>query len=182
MPPAAKKKQVQRSYSAEQIRDGLTALALCNGNGRQAQKLLKDFGTEIPHRTLTDWRAQVHADEYQQVQRGVLDRLKERTAEKHMQMAERRAEVADLLLGRLEDEVDKIPPRDLSGALRNVDVGIGIHQTKAAELRGDPAVVEQHHKYPELIRSMRSMGIVVETQPAIDVPSTEVPEATEKEE
>src|SRR5262245_51608972 len=123
-------------FSEAEIEQGLIALALESGNGRRAEKRLAAFGIRVDHSTLHRWR-QKHSEKYESLQRDVLPKLRTEAAERHSYLADAEMEVAIKLLDQLDREREEIQPRDLSTAIRNLDVGAGIHMTKAVELSVD---------------------------------------------
>lgn len=119
-----------------EIEQGLMAIALESGNSRRAERRLADMGVKIAQSTLHKWMTR-HDERYEQIRREVLPQLRAHAAEKHTAYADAEMEVGLQLLERLQGSLDDIPARDISTALRNIDVGQGIHRTKAAELRGE---------------------------------------------
>jgi hypothetical protein len=62
-------------------------------------------------------------------------------------------------IDRLEKELPNLPARDVSTAARNLAVQAGVHQDKAATLRGqNPAPVNINLNVNELVRSMVAKG------------------------
>jgi hypothetical protein len=72
----------------------------------------------------------------------------------------REMEVGLELLESLQAKTGELQARDLSTAIRNLDVGQGIHRTKAAELRGDaPPPIEVNFSVSDQIRSLAARGV-----------------------
>jgi hypothetical protein len=63
-------------------------------------------------------------------------------------------------LDKLEREYDEISPRELPGAVRNLSTTAGIHEDKAANLRGDPTTVIEHRSYKEVVDKLKQMGVI----------------------
>ncbi len=50
------------SYTELEVDAGLTALVVCSGNSRRAERLLAESGyRRVPDRTLHDWKSKIHA-------------------------------------------------------------------------------------------------------------------------
>jgi hypothetical protein len=145
-------------FTEPEIEQGLIALALCSGNGRKAEKRLADLGIEVDHSTLYRWRDK-HSAKYLSIQQDVLPKLRTEAAERHSAVADREMEVGLELLDSLQAKTGELPARDLSTAIRNLDVGQGIHRTKAAELRGDvQPTVAINFSLTDQIRSAAAKG------------------------
>jgi hypothetical protein len=128
------------TYTLEEVERGLVAVALCSGNSRRAARLLEDQDTPIPRGTLERWKAD-RADTYERVREDVTPRLKAMLAEEHTDLARAQMDTARKLLTRLDEEAEELPARDLPTAIRNLDVGTGIHTDKSRDLRGEATVV-----------------------------------------
>jgi hypothetical protein len=154
VPPAAPNSR----FSELEIEQGLMALALESNNSRKAKRRLAALGMKVDHSTLQRWRTK-YADKYRTLQADLLPKLREEAAERHSAVADREMEVGLELLDSLQEKTGELPARDLSTAIRNLDVGQGIHRTKAAELRGDaPPPIEVNFSLTDQIRSMAGRG------------------------
>lgn len=154
-------------YTPAERERGLTALALASGNSRRAAALLKEQGLSIPASTLFTW-PQLYPDEYQAVREGVLPRVKAELAEAHSALAARQVEVSSEMTERLAKEMGGIPVRDLAGAIRNIDTGSGIHTQRAAELRGEPTIIE-HRSLKEIIGGLERRGIITKVPSEFEI-------------
>jgi hypothetical protein len=123
--------------------------------------------------TLRDWR---NADSlgYHKLQQNVLPEVRERAAEMHTDLAEREVELSGRLVSDLGERMDKekMPVRDLPGAIRNLDVGAGVNRTKAGELRNEPNVrVQKQQDVGDILRALEAEGFPLpeHMKAAIDV-------------
>lgn len=136
-------------------------MALASGNSRKAAEMLASQGLKVGSKTLWRWTNERHGEEYERIRRDVLPRVREHTAELHMELAEREIAMSHELIDRLDKTKGEIPPRDLPGAIRNLDVGSGVHTDKARDLRGDPTVTVEKHSLQETIRGLEDLGLKV---------------------
>jgi hypothetical protein len=148
-----------RPYTEPEVERGLVALSLCDGNSKRAARVLATQDLSIDPSTLRKWRTQ-RPDDYERVQALVLPRVKAQTAELHADFAKRAIEVNAKVLDKLEREYDEISPRELPGAVRNLSTTAGIHEDKAANLRGDPTTVIEHRSYKEVVAKLKQMGVI----------------------
>jgi len=65
-PPTGEERPTRRVYTAEDIRAGLTELAQCDGNAREAARSLKLGGRDFPESTLRRWKL-LHAPLYAEI-------------------------------------------------------------------------------------------------------------------
>jgi hypothetical protein len=170
-----------------EIEQGLMALALCSGNARKAERRLADLGMRVDHSTLHRWRTK-HTEKYRSLQRNMLPKLREEAAERHSAVADREMEVGLELLDQLKAKQTDLPARDLSTAIRNLDVGQGIHRTKAAELRGDAPPPTVNFSITALVHSLGDKGATftdaqgnrLSTEEVLATTGRELPAGTEQ--
>lgn len=146
------------------------ALASCNCE-RAATSLAEQDLPPVPARTLRKWR-QEHADLYARVERDVLPQIRADLAADYTDLARYQLEVARKVLDRLNaeaDDPDKLPTRDLAGALRNVKVSAAVGTDKSQLLRGEPTERKEYRSgaAAELERRLRALGVVIEGEPPI---------------
>lgn len=149
-------------FGAQDVDKGLVALALASGQADRAKDALAKQGMKVAPSTLRDWRDRLYPERYLQLQRDVLPALRARAAESHTALEELEGATARKLLARLDAEHKNIPARDLSTALRNLDVGQGIHRTKAAELRGenfDAPALGGSRRVSQILAALRAKGV-----------------------
>ncbi len=149
------------SFDPEQIERGLLRLAEANGNAEEASRSLATGGLSIDPQTLRRWRNGKHAERYEVVRGEVLPRLQAQAAEAHADLAAREMAVSARMVERLAGEVDQIAPRDLSTAVRNLDVGAAIHRDKAQILKGEPTHIVRR-SFEEIKRELKARGIVLD--------------------
>jgi hypothetical protein len=86
-------------------------------------------------------------------------------AEKHTALAEEEMELASDFLSRMKKDADKIEPRDLSTALRNLDVGSGIHSDKAIALRDRlPGATAPSRSFNDIVAALQAKNIRIEVE------------------
>lgn len=153
---------MRRDYTTEEIERGLTQLALCAGNSREASKRLKDMGHKLPHQTLDRWARQTHRERYHEV--------RERQAPKIAARIANEAEDFFFVLQELErktaeayaEKLGEMKPGEFAGALRNLTTSKALQIDKiASPLRGRPAVTIRHElDATGLVRKLSSTGLV----------------------
>ncbi len=113
-----------------------------------------------------------------------MPQLRAHLARKHTQLAEQQIEVSARLTNEMVTRVEngeELPLRDLAGAVRNFDVGSGIHTDKSRELRGEPTyIVTEHRDVAQILRELQGEGVNVESmlpgsQAAIESTAEELP-------
>jgi hypothetical protein len=180
----SKKGRKLAHHNEEDVRRALAAVALHSGNTRRAAAALRRQGLTVAVSTLRGWVAKKE-DTYAEVRAEVINKVHAIVAEKHRSLAEAEMEVAREFLERMRAEKDQIPPRDLSTALRNLDVGAGIHRDKslalADRLPGANAVVRN---FNDILAALQAKNIRLEVEiteeepekPAIEGSAEEVEE------
>lgn len=181
--PAADRRRSKRGravgdrYTDAEREHALVAVAWASGNSRRAAASLEEQGFPVPERTLRLWKRD-HAELYQRVEQDVLPRVRAELASDFTDLARYELAVARKVLDRLHDEADdpeKLPTRDLPGALRNVKVSGAVGVDKAAMLRDEPTSTVRHISVAETLRSLKALGVVIEGA-AEDVTDAEVVE------
>lgn len=110
---------VQRSYTLEEREAGLAALAIWHGNSQQAARVLKEQGTEIPARTLLNWKA-AHPQRYAELQEQIVPRVREKLAQQFEVIGLRSAELTLKSLDEYDDKLGQLDAKDLASAIRNI--------------------------------------------------------------
>jgi hypothetical protein len=167
------KKEVAKGkrYGLPEILRGLTAVAYANGNCNKANRDLKEAGIKVSVQTLRNWLRDNQAD-YERIRREILPQVGAQVADEHMDLARKQLDGANLLADRLIKEGAELPIRDVAGAMRNFDVGSGIHTEKARELQGDFETPGKPQKPEHVLRALREkLGL----PPTIDAQAVEVP-------
>lgn len=160
-------KRIRRTYGQREIQRGLIALAYANGNAAKAHRDLAEDDLDIPERTLNFWAIDQHKDEYERVRREVLPIVGAQTADEHMALARKQMAVSNKLADELARETHKLDPRDKATAMRNLDVGSGIHTGNARDLQGDYATPHKSQDTKALLRKFYSL-IGAETPEELD--------------
>lgn len=150
-------------YNLEEILRGLTAVAYANGNANRARRDLAQAGIKIPTRTLRGWVNDTHKEQYEHIRTEVLPKVGAQVADEHMELARKQLEIAGALADRLKAEGKDLPIRDVANAMRNADVGAGIHTEKARDLQGDFGTPSKAMRSAdEILRKLQSIGVIVE--------------------
>jgi hypothetical protein len=153
--PKLKPKKTER-----EIERGLLALAECNGNSRRAAALLKQDGIVLDHSTLAKWANNGHAQRYEEIRAEVLPKVRRKAADEHRQLAEKANEVNALILDRLKAKVEDLPPKELSGAARNMSVSSAVHTEKSELLDGLPTEIRSDGKdAASVLRKLSGRGL-----------------------
>lgn len=145
---------VVTSYSAEQVEAGLMALAAWRGNARRASADLAERGIRIPWRTLYDWRRS-HADRLAELEEQVLPQIRSRLAREQESIASQAARTTIKLIQRLEQRAGEIAPRDLAGAVRNMEVTAATAIDKHSVLHGLPSEIRQTDSAEDVLKRLQ---------------------------
>jgi hypothetical protein len=154
----ARPPSILNSYTEEETGRGLAAVALYSENTREAADALKKDGLPIPRSTLKNWLVSKR-DDYERIRSSVIEKVHERVAEKHMELAEAQMELSEKLMDRLRQESAEVPVRDLPTAIRNLDVGSGIHTDKGVNLRAGAQPPINLPDIQETLRSLKASGV-----------------------
>lgn len=163
--------------SAEKVERCLIALAECNGNSRATAAKLAEDGIHMHNTTLIRWKNEQYPERYERIRAEVLPRINQEAAERHRDMAERMMSTEEKLRERLHAEVDKLDVRDLSGAMRNATVGVGIHTEKARELTEQPMEIERGSA-ESVLRKLAGRGLSVKATERVVERSVEAVESS----
>lgn len=120
-------------YSDETVELGLHCLARTNGNTRQAAKMCG-----VSSRTLDRWRDRF-ADRYQEISDEVIPAIRQRVAERTLQIAEQAADAEEEAIALVRGSLAAMEPRDRSNAMRNLSTTKGIALTHANNFQSPPA-------------------------------------------
>jgi hypothetical protein len=129
----------RRSYTEAEIQRGLTEVAACSGNARLASKHLAEEGLEIDNSILYRWKTKLHAEKYEAIRDELLPSIRRQAADMHAASAAKRMELADEISEKLKEKLPELDAKDLSTAMRNTDVGAGIHSQNAEKLNEQTA-------------------------------------------
>ncbi|MDP9143763.1 MAG: hypothetical protein M3N43_03555 [Actinomycetota bacterium] len=141
------KQEVDRGkrHDINAIDQGLIYLARAYGKARKASRLMKEDGlTPIPPSTLDHWKKNAHVARYEQLRAEWEKRRDLDTAERMDALVSRALDIEEDILEKTAEKVDKIDPRDLANAFKNLAIGSGVLQDKSDRLRGKPAGVIEH--------------------------------------
>lgn len=141
------------SYNTEQVEAGLVALASWRGNSRRASADLAERGITIPWRTLHDWR-RTHSDRLAELEEQILPEIRKRLAREQEAIATEAARVTLKLIEKAAEKADKIEPRDLPGAIRNLEVTSATAIDKHSVLHGLPSEIRQTDSAEEILKRL----------------------------
>lgn len=162
-------------YTEEQRELALTTLARFNGNATRASKALGGY----PERqTLRKWKKLHHA-RYLELQQEVIPQIRAAQAERAAELARKEATVEEEALALLRDNLVKLDPRDLGGALRNVATSKGINLTHMDKLQAPPErPADNANNLVEAIAKLERMGVITVAgkEPDVQVPDAEIVE------
>lgn len=143
------------TYSVEQIETGLAAMAIWHGNRRQAARVLREAGTEIPESTLKEW-VKAYPERYAELQAEIVPRVREKLAQQFEVIGLRSAEITLKSLDRFDDQLHELPARDLAGAIRNLSTAGAIGVDKASLLRGLPTEIRQNDSAEDVMKRLQA--------------------------
>ena len=168
-------RQVAHRWTDADKRLALSQLVLEGGNIRRAASVLKTMGTAVPRSTLADWRrndaalyAEVQREILPQIDAGLVEKLEQGiglSLDNHAKGAKR--------LGRDLDDPEKIATRDVATANRNEVVAAATLLDKRQILMNRPSEIRETRSSADLIRELRTTGVVVEGD-AVDVTDAEL--------
>lgn len=146
---------VRRStYSLEQVEAGLAALAIWHGNTRQAARVLKEQGIEIPRTTLQEWK-KGYAERLNELTEQIVPQVREKLAQQFELIGMRSAELTLETLDEYGDKLKDLDARDLAGAIRNVSTAGAIGIDKASLLRGMPTEIRKTENVGDLVERVQ---------------------------
>ena len=162
------------SYSVEQIEAGLAAMAMWHGNSRQASRVLKEAGLEIPHTTLVEW-PKAYPERFQELREQVVPQVREKLAQMFEVAGMRGAELTIKTMEQFAEKADTLDTRDLPGAIRNISTAAAISVDKSSLLRGLPTEIRQNDSAEDVLKRLQAKhpGMFVEGS-AEEIPSVEV--------
>ena len=143
-------------YSTEQIERSLLVLAHLNGNATKAERVLADE-IGVSRRTLTRWRNEMFASEYDRLRREVLPAIRERQAERLMDAVEELGDLEAELIQKNRADLGGLKPAEVSTALRNASVSKGINLDKAEVLTVHPPPEPPAISFEEGMAALRRM-------------------------
>jgi hypothetical protein len=147
-------------YSAQEIERALMYIALYDSQAK-AHQALEEHGHKPPCRqTLSDW-TRSHAGRLAELERDIVPKRRELMARIHERDALQQAEIVQKLNQRLLDNVDRVPVRDLAGAINRIDTSRAINVDKAALLRGMPTTITQHTSAEDILKRLAAQGLAV---------------------
>jgi hypothetical protein len=165
------------AFDEDVVKIALTECAMVRSSARLAAQRLKAKGIRVPRQTLETWMHDTRADDYQEIRDNLAGPMQRKIAVEHEDNALEGAAVTRKLWQKLNENLDKIPERDLAGAVRNTTVAAAVSTDKALETRERPV------KMPELTipqweanrDELIKLGLLDDT-PALDPPDAEVVE------
>jgi hypothetical protein len=155
-------KEIDRGkrHDIDSIDQGLIYLARAYGKARKASRLMAEDGLQpVPPSTLDHWKKVAHPERYEQLRTEWEKRRDLDAAERMDALVSRALDIEEEILEKTAEKVDKIDPRDLANAFKNLAIGSGVLQDKSDRLRGKPAVVveHQHNLLPQIERALAEL-------------------------
>lgn len=169
---------ITRTYSEEQISDGLTALALYNGSATAAARELQRQGRPIPKTTLKRWKT-THAERYEDVRRQVRERVYARVSDVWRDAAEEGGHATLEALAKGREAADGGDPKaanSWASTARNFATAGAISQDKASVIDGRPTEIRRDTPdIGHLLRELeRRFPEVVTIAPALESTAEEI--------
>lgn len=165
-------------YPLDHIEAGLAAMAIWHGNSRQASRVLKEQGVEVPPNTLIEWKNR-YTERYAELTEQIVPQVREKLAQQFEAIGMRSAELTLQSLDQYGEKLDKLEARDLAGAIRNISTAGAIGVDKASLLRGLPTEIRRSENAEDIIKRLQQKhpGMFVEgTAEEIERPELESPE------
>ncbi len=145
------------SYSEPEVDAGLTALVVCSGNSRRAERLLVESGyRRVPDRTLHDWKAKIHADRYLELQEDLRPELNRRMAESFDDLTQTYIEVQREALHRVRERLPEAKAAEASRIAKDAAIGSGISSEKSLLHRSQPTKIVEHRDPVEALRLLHT--------------------------
>lgn len=171
--PKPKKRRKGPHGHPEELKErAMIALAEHNGNSRRAAAMLAKDGIKLSFSCVNEWR---HRDpeRYERVRAEVLPRVRLKASERHMDLSERLMDAEGVILGKMMERVDELPPKEMSTALRNVSTSSAIHTDKAQVLSDQPTEIRRLDA-GEVLRKLGSRNMRLEaTERTLAIESSE---------
>jgi hypothetical protein len=141
------KREIDRGkrHDITAIDQGLIYLARAYGKARKASRLMAQDGLQpIPASTLDHWKKVAHPERYEQLRAEWEKRRDLDAAERMDALVSRALDIEEEILEKTAEKVDKIDPRDLANAFKNLAIGSGVLQDKSDRIKGKPAAAIEH--------------------------------------
>lgn len=150
-------------YTYEQVELGMIAMAIYNGNSVKASEALQadPAGFKCARDTLRRWITQ-DPERYRAIQQREMPQIRVQAADRFAQLSELQAETAHEATERLREEIPNLPVDRLPQAVQSATYASGISTDKAREYRGEATVVVEHRDATEIMRKLKSKGVVIE--------------------
>lgn len=134
-----------RTYTEEEITNGLAALAYFNGSATAAARELRRRGAPIPKQTLHRWK-QLYADRYLEVQTKFRQQVWGRISDDWRRVAEDGVKVTGEALEKGHEATvagNSKQASEWGSAVRNYATAAGISSDKARVIDGEPTEVRR---------------------------------------
>lgn len=142
-------------YPAETIEAALTALALHNGNARQAHEALVEQGVDTPdERTLHRWRnspryAELHDQRKTEIEAAAVRQWREITVTgAHAQL---------LATERAINGLDDLDAKDASAVAKNIAIATGVAADKLLVFTDRPNQITEHRDPDQILRQLETI-------------------------
>lgn len=156
----------KKGLTAEQVELAFVTLALCNGNSKKAALALRNtpvYGFKVDPTSLRAWRDK-DPERYVRTQERLMPEIRARAGDAYATLSELQAEVATEATERLQKELPNVPIERLPQAVQQTTLASGISTDKAREYRGEATVVHEHRDAKQILRRLKSRGVVVDAE------------------
>ena len=152
-----------RRYTPAEIAEGLAVLAEVKHLDAAVDRL-KTLWADAPSKnTLQRWKG-THAQAWENAQLTVRERRDTRINESRHLIIEKSSAIVLEGLNRIQENLEGYDPKDLPAMVKAVTVTMAVAFDKELLARGMPTSVVEHRKTgEEVLRSLKAMGMVVES-------------------
>lgn len=147
-------------YDHVQVDTCLLLLVRLGSPTRVSELVKEQFEWDIPRGTITDWHRRAYPNRYASL-------FVEFQHEADAQMIQNASEAilaldetAEKLRDKLDENVDKLEPKDLGNALRNVSLAAAVKTDKLQVLQGKPDHIVERRGSDEILRNLAGRGFV----------------------
>jgi hypothetical protein len=146
---------IRRTYTPEEVDVGLTTLALCGGDSKEAERRLEAAGSLIPSSTLRDWRTSVHPDRYVELCHLHAPEIEKRVIQRSQEIQQRALDVSLKAINAAEQQLDANEAKDPGALAKNLALTHGIITDKSLTLQGRPSSIVGTTDARELLAEIR---------------------------
>jgi hypothetical protein len=161
--------KAMRRYTPEEVDTGLTVLALCGGDSKEAERRLEASGSPIPSSTLRDWRTSTHADRYVEICQERAPEIEKRVLQQSQEIQQRALAASLKAVDAAEQQIDSGDAKDPSATAKNLALTYGIITDKALVLQGRPSTIIGTQDARDLLEDIRrDLGSIPSTAEEVE--------------